>query len=63
MDASSAVGAVLQPSSFVDEGRDTVEGYDFNKGVNYEEIIKAYKRVGFQSTNLGLAIDEINRMV
>ncbi|GBG24773.1 Deoxyhypusine synthase [Hondaea fermentalgiana] len=42
---------------------ETVKGYDFNDGVNLEEVLNAYKRVGFQSTNLGLAVEEINKML
>lgn len=38
-------------------------GYDWNKGVNYHELFNTYKYAGFQATNFGLAIDEINRMV
>jgi hypothetical protein len=37
--------------------------YDFNKGVDYAEIMKAYVTMGYQGTNLGEAIEEIKRMV
>lgn len=39
-----------------------VKGYDFNNGVNYDEIWKSLKGVGAQSTNLAHAIDIINEM-
>ena len=29
---------------------ETVKGYDFNKGVNYEEIVKSFKITGYQAT-------------
>lgn len=37
--------------------------YDFNNGVNYDEIMKSYLHMGYQGTNLGEAIEEIKRMV
>ena len=37
-------------------------GYDFNAGVNYDNLMKNYVHQGFQGTNLGKAIDEINSM-
>ncbi len=40
-----------------------VRGYDFNKGVNYAEIVKSYKSTGFQATHLSRAIDVINEMI
>lgn len=38
-------------------------GYDFNKGVNYHELLTTMASCGFQATNFGLAIEEINRML
>jgi deoxyhypusine synthase len=40
-----------------------VRGYDFNNGIDYEEMFKTYRHTGFQATNLGLAIEEVNRMI
>lgn len=37
--------------------------YDFNQGVNYDEIMKSYLHMGYQGTNLGEAIEEVKRMV
>jgi deoxyhypusine synthase len=37
-------------------------GYDFNQGVNYDKLMANYRYQGFQGTNLGKAIDEINAM-
>jgi len=45
------------------EARGTVKGYDYNKGVNFEDVLNSFKTTGFQATNFGLAIDEINRMI
>jgi len=46
----------------------TISGYDFsnidkNKGVDYEKLLDSYVRTGFQATNFGMAIAEINRML
>lgn len=41
-----------------------VHGYDFQKGpVDFEALLNTYKYTGFQATNFGLAIEEINKMV
>lgn len=40
-----------------------IEGYDFNKGVNYRELLKSMASTGFQASNLGDAIDVVNQMV
>lgn len=42
---------------------DIVEGYDFNKGVNYAEMFKKIKHMGFQSLQVGKAIEIINHMI
>jgi deoxyhypusine synthase len=38
-------------------------GYDWNKGVNYKALLETYRFCGFQATNFGLAVEEINKMV
>lgn len=38
-------------------------GYDWNNGIDYKELLSTYKYCGFQATNFGLAVDEINNMV
>lgn len=40
-----------------------IEGYDFNKGINYKEIINSYASSGLQATNLHKAIEIINEML
>ncbi|KAJ6223770.1 hypothetical protein RDWZM_002315 [Blomia tropicalis] len=40
-----------------------VSGYDFNKGINYSELFKSYTTTGFQATNFGRAIEEIELML
>eukprot|EP00744_Colponema_vietnamica_P009126 GILI01013001.1.p1 GENE.GILI01013001.1~~GILI01013001.1.p1 ORF type:complete len:384 (-),score=91.54 GILI01013001.1:399-1499(-) len=45
------------------EGSQVVKGYDFNEGVDYSKLFASYATMGFQATNIGLAIEEINRMI
>ena len=46
-----------------------VEGYHFSKSehtgskVDYHDLLQSFKRSGFQATNFGLAIDQVNEMV
>jgi deoxyhypusine synthase len=40
-----------------------VRGYDFNKGLDYNEVFKTYVHTGFQATSLGQAIEEVNKMI
>lgn len=40
-----------------------VIGYDWNNGINYEQLLSIYKYSGFQATNFGLSVDQINKMV
>ncbi|KAH8260517.1 hypothetical protein KR038_002723 [Drosophila bunnanda] len=58
-----AKDAVLRPSERLAEGTPQVQGYDFNEGVNYSKLFESYVNTGFQATNLGLAMREINRML
>lgn len=40
-----------------------IEGYDFNQGINYSQLLKSMVSTGFQATNLGEAIAVVNKMV
>lgn len=63
MEPKSAKNAVLQKSSHSLSNSEVVGGYDFNNGINYEEVLKSYQKTGFQATNFCAAIDEINKML
>lgn len=41
----------------------TIEGYDFNEGINYEKIIDNYASLGIQASNMNKAIEIINEMI
>lgn len=40
-----------------------IRGYDFDKGVNYSELVKSYASTGFQASNLHKAIEITNKMI
>ncbi|CAL4147847.1 unnamed protein product, partial [Meganyctiphanes norvegica] len=55
--------AVLVHSEQVPEGTPTVQGYDFNNGVDYHKIFNCFRYSGFQATSFGLAVEEIKKMI
>ncbi|CAD7004637.1 probable deoxyhypusine synthase [Ceratitis capitata] len=55
--------AVLKRSENIPEGTSIVKGYDWNQGIDYSKLLQSYVNTGFQATNLGLAIKEINKML
>ncbi|KAL4475453.1 hypothetical protein ABPG72_022088 [Tetrahymena utriculariae] len=40
-----------------------VEGYDFNKGLDFDKLFESYHTFGLQSTNLAQAIEEVKKMI
>lgn len=60
---SIAKEAVLVKSVQLPSGTPTVNGYDFNNGVDYDQLFASYIQSGFQATNFGKAVEEINKMV
>jgi len=40
-----------------------IEGYDFNKGVDYPAIIKSFSSTGFQASHLSKGIEIVNKMI
>jgi deoxyhypusine synthase len=55
--------AVLGESSEMPAGSVPVKGYDFNNGVDLNAVLQSFATTGFQATNFGLAVDEINKML
>lgn len=55
--------AVLVASDKLPEDTPVVSGYDFNNGINYDLILQSYLKSGFQATNFGKAVQEIDKMV
>ncbi|KAK5642661.1 hypothetical protein RI129_008828 [Pyrocoelia pectoralis] len=62
-DLYTAAEAVLTKTGDVSFLKEEVEGYDWNNGIDYNKLLKTYKTSGFQATNFGLAVDEINKMI
>lgn len=60
---SVAIEAVLKPSCDLPDDVPKIKGYDFNQGVNLKAVLDSFLTTGFQASSLGLAIQEINRMV
>lgn len=59
----TATDAVLVKSDPELKAAPVVCGYDFNKGVDYPELLRSMLNTGFQASNLGKAIDIVNEMV
>lgn len=54
---------MTSPDGVIPEGAQKVEGYDFNKGVDYANLLQSYALTGFQATSFGQAVTEVNRMI
>ncbi|MBS3066672.1 deoxyhypusine synthase [Candidatus Pacearchaeota archaeon] len=57
---SIAHGNILKKGIEIDGTK--IKGYDFNKGVNYSEIVTSFYSTGFQATQLSRAIEIVNKM-
>lgn len=55
--------AVLIKSEPMPEGAVEVRGYDFSGPLDYHFLLQSFRTTGFQATNFGLAVEEINKMV
>ena len=40
-----------------------IQGYDFDKGVDYKEILKSFKNTGFQASIFSQAVEIVNEMI
>lgn len=60
---AAALAAVLKHSSGLPPESAQVRGYDFNRGVDYRALLQAYGTIGFQATNFGRAVQQVNAMV
>ncbi|KAL6984685.1 deoxyhypusine synthase [Sarracenia purpurea var. burkii] len=59
----SVRSAVFKKSENLDGSCIKIEGYDFNRGVNYSELLSSMVSTGFQASNLGDAIEVVNQML
>lgn len=60
---AAALAAVLKHSSALPFESAQVRGYDFNRGVDYRALLEASSTTGFQATNFGRAVQQVNAMV
>lgn len=60
---SEAHSAAFKKSEPLQEYSAKIEGYDFNRGVDYSQLLKRMISTGFQAANLGDAIAVVNDMV
>ncbi|XP_062966291.1 deoxyhypusine synthase isoform X3 [Cynocephalus volans] len=60
---AAALAAVLKHSSALPPESVQVRGYDFSRGVNYRALLEAFGTTGFQATNFGRAVQQVNAMV
>ncbi|XP_055373296.1 probable deoxyhypusine synthase [Condylostylus longicornis] len=60
---SIAKDAVLVTSEPIPEGTPVIKGYEWNNGINYSALLESFLNTGFQATNFGLAVNEINKML
>ncbi|XP_050218337.1 deoxyhypusine synthase-like isoform X1 [Mercurialis annua] len=60
---SSVHATVFKESESLEGKCIKIEGYDFNQGVNYSQLLKSMVSTGFQASNLGDAIQVVNQML
>ncbi|KAF3829405.1 hypothetical protein GH733_003669 [Mirounga leonina] len=60
---AAALAAVLKHSSALPSESSQVRGYDFNRGVDYRALLEAFGTTGFQATNFGRAVQQVNAMI
>ncbi|XP_008047238.1 deoxyhypusine synthase isoform X2 [Carlito syrichta] len=60
---AAALAAVLKHSSALPPESAQVRGYDFNRGVDYRALLEAFGTTGFQATNFGRAVQQVNAMI
>jgi deoxyhypusine synthase len=41
----------------------SIEGYDFNYGVDYKKILQSFSTTGYQASNFSRAVEVINKMI
>ncbi|KAI4471693.1 deoxyhypusine synthase [Holotrichia oblita] len=55
--------AVLKRTATTSLLKEIVHGYNWDNGLDFNKLLDSYKYSGFQSTNFGLAVEEINKMI
>ncbi|GAU42279.1 hypothetical protein TSUD_81880 [Trifolium subterraneum] len=60
---SSVHSTVFKESENLDGKCLQIQGYDFNRGVDYHQLLKSMLTTGFQASNLADAIEVVNQML
>lgn len=60
---SSVRATVFKESECLEDKCLKIEGYDFNRGVDYSQLLKSMVSTGFQASNFGDAIEVVKQMV
>ncbi|CAN1268772.1 Deoxyhypusine synthase [Linum perenne] len=60
---SSVHATVFKESESLEGKSHKIQGYDFNQGVDYPQLLKSMLSTGFQASNLGDAISVVNQML
>ncbi|XP_074059593.1 deoxyhypusine synthase [Macrotis lagotis] len=60
---SGALDAVLRRSAALPAGAVPVRGYDFNRGLDYGALLRAFGTTGFQATSFGRAVQQVHAMI
>ncbi|KAG2385366.1 Deoxyhypusine synthase [Vigna angularis] len=60
---TSVHSTVFKESESLDGKCAKIEGYDFNRGINYPLLLRSMATTGFQASNLGDAIQVVNQML
>lgn len=58
-----AKDAVFKSSTEMLTGTPIVRGFNWDEGIDYDNILSSYINSGFQATNFGKAVSEIQKMV
>lgn len=66
-DGKNASNEKMARENLLREGSDVkgiaIKGYDFDKGVNYSEIVKSFSSTGFQASHFSRAVEITNHMI
>ena len=60
---ANARSAVFKESESLEGKCTKIEGYDFNRGLDYPRLLSSMLTTGFQASNLGDAIRVVTQMV
>ncbi|XP_049890612.1 deoxyhypusine synthase-like [Epinephelus moara] len=54
---------LCRPTDPIPKGAPTVQGYDFNQGIDHHALLQSFLNTGYQASHFGRAVMEINNMI